>query len=542
MANTLPNSDNCCAPVCDDQIEINIPGPAGADGADGADGSAGENAFSTLSVAFTMPAELASATATVGSTLWMVPGEVVYIQSLGSLQVVAVLTSTTFTAKNLEDTANGMYASNAAPGTVAPINSKVGPAGQQGPTGTIVGTAVGAGSDLKGTYPAPKLLIPNAKGSLVVGDGTNAAALSANTAGFMLVDDIVAFATLRLGWKKIIPVTGDTVVADNRIPRLDGATGLPIPLQSSKTEINDEGAIVAVGSAASGVTGLTRGTNATDLQVDRTVNTQIAAGNRSVITGGQKNTCNAKEGFVGAGDTNTVGSGDHGAIVGGKNNSTGANEDAFVGAGNANQATGTTSAVVAGNGNIASATSSFVGAGGANVASGAGSSVVGGTNNTASAPYSSCPGGFYAVANKHGQFARASGRFAADGDAQFSEVIMRRTTTDATPTELFLDGINLPLTVPSDTTWAFQITIVARGVGPIDGMYTSEGVIRNNAGTTSVDGVTTTVVYDHATFPATPVVVDAEDIVNDALRIKVTGIAAVSIRWVARVRLVECHL
>ncbi len=86
----------------------------------------------------------------------------------------------------------------------------------------------------------------------------------------------------------------------------------------------------------------------------------------------------------------------------------------------------------------------------------------------------------------------------------------------------------------------FQIKLVVRQDSGLDSIYKSEGVIRNNAGTTTVNAVTTTEIYDGIGLPATPVVVSADD-PNDALLITCTGLVGTNLRWVAVVSLVEVH-
>jgi hypothetical protein len=580
MAGTLPSPNQCCSP-CDDIIIQQIAGPTGPAGADGADGVDGINAFTLFTAAFTIPAELGTDTATVADTSWMNISQKVYAARAdgtvhGFFEVTAIGGLTSVTLKNLEDTATSAYIENSAPGSILNIGSKLMPAGIQGPTGATTGAAAG---DLKGTYPSPKIGIGNTLGSSLWGNGTDTVAVPAGTNGHMLAYD----STDAEGVKsfKALPLTGDTDLADNRVMRADGATGLPVPAQPSKVTITDNGAVRADGSG-----GNARGTDAVDLQVTRSGATQVASGINSSLGGGLNNTASGDastipggstnvaaaawgsiggglsnsvsgsasygtvaggrlnvaetvESFVGGGANNTAGNGanDRAVVVGGENNDA-TGQESFIGGGDSNLASGQQSTVAGGDNNQATGVESFVGGGGSNDATGTNATVAGGQENVASANYSAIPGGLRAVANKYGQLAHAAGEFATAGDAQASELVARNATANATPVELFLDGSATRITVPTSKSWMFQIMLVARQDTGLDSIYKSEGVIRNNAGTTSVNAVTTTEIYDGIGLPPTPVVVDADD-PNDALRITVTGVAATNVRWVAAIRLVE---
>lgn len=158
--------------------------------------------------------------------------------------------------------------------------------------------------------------------------------------------------------------------------------------------------------------------------------------------------------------------------------------------------------------------------------------------NTASAAYASVFG-HRAIANKVGQRALAAGRFSANGDAQSSEYILRIQTTDATQTEMLINGAGR-LTIANDSTWAFNIVVAARRTDANDesARYSFEGVIDRNstAGSTALVGtVNKTEIEDTNAWDVT---VDA-DTTNGSLRIQVTGEAAKTINWVAFVRTVE---
>ncbi len=188
------------------------------------------------------------------------------------------------------------------------------------------------------------------------------------------------------------------------------------------------------------------------------------------------------------------------------------------------------------------------------VASGTRSFIAGGADNTADGDYSHASGqgnvangeasraeGAYANATLFGQTAQAGGKFSAVGDAQHGRYVLRNQTTNATQTELFLNGSSERLVLSNDTTWAFSILIVARRTDANDESagYKVEGVIDRNAtaGSTAIVGsVTKTVLAEDSS--AWDVAVDA-DTTNGSLRIQVTGEASKTIRWVAVVQTAE---
>lgn len=99
-----------------------IPGPRGPKGDKGEPGTNGSNGVSpqtTTTASFVMPAAGANVVVTVSTTVWMVVGLPIYIESAGSFTVVTILSGTSVTLKAQTATAN------AAAGTVIPAGKKV---------------------------------------------------------------------------------------------------------------------------------------------------------------------------------------------------------------------------------------------------------------------------------------------------------------------------------------------------------------------------------------------------------------------------------
>jgi hypothetical protein len=147
----------------------------------------------------------------------------------------------------------------------------------------------------------------------------------------------------------------------------------------------------------------------------------------------------------------------------------------------------------------------------------------------------------------HGQFSEASGMFGATGDAQRSRLMARRSTTDATPSNLFLDGSSARVLVPANSSGVAMITVVARTNTAGDQHMTwrrrvnwERGVA---VGTVSVDVETmgTDRGYTGGAWGAGPAwtLAITADTTNGAINIIGTGAAATNIRWVADIKWVE---
>ena len=139
-----------------------------------------------------------------------------------------------------------------------------------------------------------------------------------------------------------------------------------------------------------------------------------------------------------------------------------------------------------------------------------------------------------------GQFVYGAGSFAADGDAQGSNYILRADTTDATATVLTTTNGSAAsdnqIIAASDTCITFDGTITAMQNGAQ--AYTSfriEGLLVNDGGTTTLANSAITVIQNSSNWGLAL----SADNTNNALAVTCTGEANHNIRWVANIRTSE---
>ena len=166
------------------------------------------------------------------------------------------------------------------------------------------------------------------------------------------------------------------------------------------------------------------------------------------------------------------------------------------------------------------------------------STIGGGFNNNitgTNSAYSTIPGGREAKTTKHGELSHAAGFFASVGDAQHTTLIARRSTSSATANVvLFLDASSKRLTIPAKTTWTFEVKLSAYNDTDSAGAgWIFRGAIRRNgANGTALIGTVITESWQDSAMTSTSASVVADD-TNEALEIRVTGLASKNIRWVA---------
>ena len=163
------------------------------------------------------------------------------------------------------------------------------------------------------------------------------------------------------------------------------------------------------------------------------------------------------------------------------------------------------------------------------------------TSATAKAAHA---GGYYSSAGKQYQRALASGRFAATGDAQYTEIVLRRATTNTTPAELTLDGstpsgttedISNRFICATDKSYACLLMIAARQSDGTSAFFLRQVIIKNVDDTVSLEGAVQTVGVDINPAGWTAPAVTADD-TNKSLVITVTGATSSNIRWSATVQ------
>ena len=277
-------------------------------------------------------------------------------------------------------------------------------------------------------------------------------------------------------------------------------------------------------------------------------NNNSATGSRSAVVGGSVNTASGTSSSVVGGSSNTASS-QNAAVIGGSNN-TASGSSAFVGGGASNTASGQSSFVGGGDTSAASGTYSAILGGSFNTANATNSFVLGGQSNTANSNSGIVAGGRYGTTRLiQGNTvlpASAAPISATAGGQQLATLLLGRQTTDATATVLTSNSSAASTTnqviLPNNSAYTFQGTCIANitGGGNTSG-WKFEGVIKrgaNAASTVLVAAVTPTVIAQDA-GASTWVLAITADTTNGGIAVTVTGQAATTIRWVAKIETTE---
>ncbi len=231
------------------------------------------------------------------------------------------------------------------------------------------------------------------------------------------------------------------------------------------------------------------------------------------------------------------------AAIGNNTSTYGATNTSAIALGALNKATGI-GTVAIGNQNTASGNAYGTCLGGYNnTASGERSTTVGGTNNTASGKWSVALGE-NARANLQGKLAFSVGIFAAQGDSQYGQMVLRAATTTTTAVVLTSDGTAASTTnqliLASGQAMAISGTLIAKqsASGNMAG-WTITGIVSNNAGTMTVSGLALTPIGVDSIVLGVNLPTIAVDNTNKGVTITSGYKAATSIRWVANVQTSE---
>lgn len=343
-----------------------------------------------------------------------------------------------------------------------------------------------------------------------------------------------------------------------------GATNTTVPVIAISEPVNSETAalvnadiaIVAKGTGATlaqvpdgtAAGGNRRGIYATDWQKTRGIATQAATSSYSTIGGGDSNTANGTYATIAGGGGNAASA--YAAIAGGLGN-TASSTYSFVGGGQSNTAqTSTHATVCGGSNNTASGQYSFVGSGQQNTVSGLNASVVGGELNTASGSHSFISGGYRGwtrgITGYHVFPACLAPVALGAGVTQSALLLLGRQTTDATATVLASNsspaGTTNQVILPNNSAYYFRGSVIAGVTGAGDSKaWTFEGAIKRgaNAASTAIVGTVVLNTIAQDTGAAAWTVAITADTTNGGIAVTVTGAAATTIRWVAKIETTE---
>ena len=278
-------------------------------------------------------------------------------------------------------------------------------------------------------------------------------------------------------------------------------------------------------------------------------NNTAQSNTHATIVGGSLNTASGLHGFIGAGNNNQSSS-SYGFVGGGQNNSAQTNTHATVCGGSGNTASGQYSFVGGGQSTTASGTTSVVGGGQNTTASGSRATVGGGEQNLANSAYSCIPGGAYGTTRSIQGYAVFPACGAplgfTQGFTQSALLLLARQTTNATATVLtsntFAASTTNQVILPNNAAYSFSGEVIAGVTGGGDtARWTLNGAIKrgaNAASTAMVGTPTVTMTHNDAGAAAWTVAVTA-DTTNGGIKVEVTGAAATTIRWVAKINTTE---
>jgi hypothetical protein len=274
-----------------------------------------------------------------------------------------------------------------------------------------------------------------------------------------------------------------------------------------------------------------------------------ATGQYSFVGGGASNIASSQYSFIGGGQSNLAQTNTHAAVCGGRSN-TASGQYSSVGGGYINTASGSNSFIGNGDTNTASGLGSVIGGGFFNQATGEGAVIAGGNRNVASGPYSFIGGGYRGstrgLRGYHVFPACVVPIENVAGVSQSGLLVLARQTTDATATVLCSHSSAASTTnqviLPNNSAYHFKGSVIATVTGGGDtASWEFKGAIKRgaNAASTAIVG---TVIKDVVAYDAGASAWDVTftaDTTNGGLKVEVTGAAATTIRWVAKLETTE---
>jgi hypothetical protein len=146
-----------------------------------------------------------------------------------------------------------------------------------------------------------------------------------------------------------------------------------------------------------------------------------------------------------------------------------------------------------------------------------------------------------ANATLYGAKAFANGVFSSTGDAQHGVYVLRNITTNATSTELYLDGVSQSFVLPLNSVVSFSIIITARRTDSAGGAagYQFDGVVMKDSSAASITliGTPSKTVLGETDSPWD--VSLTTNTTNGSLKIMAIGETGKTIRWAATVLTTE---
>lgn len=141
--------------------------------------------------------------------------------------------------------------------------------------------------------------------------------------------------------------------------------------------------------------------------------------------------------------------------------------------------------------------------------------------------------------NLNGKLCFSNGFFSSDGDSQKTFLTLRNSTTDASSTTLYADGVSSKLVLPLSSIWNFNINVSCYSLtNDGAGAWNVRGAIKRNSSTTSLVGSVIEENFIDSNLNGIGISVVANT-GSYSLDINVSGLASNSIRWTAGVDLVQ---